>query len=70
MHTLFISTMYTHGQWKRDTKIYCNIYIRVEKGNWNGKISRNNRKKVDPLSVLERVRTITLRDVYYVGVGP
>ena len=41
--------------------------MRVVKGDWNGAVSRNNRKKDGPVSVLGRARLRTLHYVYGVG---
>ena len=41
--------------------------MRVVKGDINGAVSRNNRKKGDPVSVLGRARKRTLLNVYGVG---
>ena len=44
-------------------------HVRRE-GDWNGTVSRNNRNKVGPVSVLGREHRRTLRNVYGVGTRP
>ena len=65
--TLFFWTLVSVGTRGLRWEYILRIPMRVVKGVWNGVVSRNNRKKVGPVSVLGRARYRTLRNVYGLG---